>query len=85
MSRTGKIGTKEERAAERRSIARQEMRRARRQILITGRSGKCSGFGDGRDAEHAGQVGGCANDGSTCICECHDPAGSSGSSSGSTS
>lgn len=85
MSRTGKIGTGEERAAERRAISRQEMRKARRQALMTGRSALCCGFGDAKDARHAGQPDGCRNDGSHCICECHDPVGSSGSSSGSTS
>jgi hypothetical protein len=36
-----------------------------------GRSIKC--FGYGMPESHAADVGGCRNDGSTCLCECHDP------------
>lgn len=46
-----------------------------------GRSMKCAGYPEGGygppavKARHAGDEDGCANDGTGCICDCHDPAG----------
>jgi hypothetical protein len=40
-----------------------------------GRSMKCGGWpAPGWPPRHADEPGGCANDGSGCICECHDAA-----------
>jgi hypothetical protein len=42
--------------------------------LIRGRSLKCSGWEGTAPAKHAyARPDGCANDGSGCLCECHDP------------
>lgn len=54
--------------AEIRTRIRAEQRaRAERDAARLGRSIKC-----GIDKRHADQVGGCANDGTGCVCECHD-------------
>jgi len=42
------------------------MAEAERQAAIAGRSMKCE------SGMHADQLYGCANDGTTCICPCHD-------------
>lgn len=33
---------------------------------------KCSGFDGAWPTHHASESDGCRNDGSTCLCECHD-------------
>jgi hypothetical protein len=57
-----------DRAARRAEILDRKLDEARRKAAELGRSTKC-----GRYNWHAGQPGGCGNDGSGCICECHDP------------
>lgn len=42
-------------------------------LRISGRSMKCGAWGGYREPHHAGDLDGCANDGTTCICDCHDP------------
>jgi hypothetical protein len=65
--------TNAERAAERRRIRVRVLDRALDDIDRPGRSMKCSGeFMPYGRRLHAGTPGGCANDGSSCICECHD-------------
>jgi hypothetical protein len=49
------------------SILAEYLDRGRRDGLRAHRSIKC-----GQYDNHADRDGGCANDGSTCICECHD-------------
>ncbi len=49
--------------------------RVRNEALLFGRSIKCQQIRDLTDPKagyHANEPGGCRNDGSTCICECHD-------------
>ena len=50
--------------------------RARNEALVLGSSPKCAGiarpYGVEPSGWHRDELGGCANDGSTCICECHD-------------
>lgn len=43
--------------------------------LRYGRSLKCAPFDDPQyvQPKHADQPGGCANDGTGCLCPCHDP------------
>ena len=60
-----------ERAAIREEILRKELAKARREAIIIGRSLKCSG-GTYPSLSHAGEPGGCRNNGYGCICECHD-------------
>lgn len=48
------------------------MARAELQARTMGRSLKCAAD---NDWNHAGTPGGCTNDGTGCICECHDPEG----------
>lgn len=43
-----------------------------RALVTSGRSPSCAGTGGYAEPRHAGGWGGCANDGSTCICQCHD-------------
>lgn len=59
-----------ERAYARDRIRRGILANAEREALRVGRSIKC-----GEWLHHAGdqRYDGCQNDGSTCICECHDP------------
>lgn len=64
--------SKSARTGERQRIRRQVNAEAERRYLERGRSAKCAGYGGLAYPSHAGEVGGCANDGSTCICECHD-------------
>jgi hypothetical protein len=68
-----------ERQDERDRIFGQVMQRAIREARQLGRSAKCGAGvwvkdGERYDVAHAGEPGGCRNDGSSCICECHDPA-----------
>ena len=59
-----------ERAAERNKIRAIQREIYEKKARRLGRSIKCGEYG-----QHADQDGGCANDGSNCICECHDPRG----------
>ena len=58
--------TRGDRAAARHLIRAHIMAEAERQAAIAGRSMKCE------SGMHADQLYGCANDGTTCICQCHD-------------
>lgn len=63
--------------APQRAVVRREMRDkiladAERRIRQAGRSMKCAGWGGISNPRHAGQEHGCANDGTGCVCECHD-------------
>jgi hypothetical protein len=66
------------RRAIRSRIVADAVERARREALTLGLSMKCSGRcnPDGVLTEprpwHADEPGGCANDGSNCLCQCHD-------------
>lgn len=62
---------KAERDAERQRVAEFMLAEARRQATVAGLSSKCAGYLRPRP-EHADGFGGCRNDGSTCLCECHD-------------
>jgi hypothetical protein len=62
-----------ERQAERKRLVDYVMDRARRDITIRGRSMKCGGFDGVTEPRHAGTEDGCKNDGTGCLCECHDP------------
>lgn len=58
--------------ARERAAARNRIRAVQREIFEQnarrlGRSLKC-----GEHGQHANQDGGCANDGTGCLCECHD-------------
>lgn len=68
------IGSRAERARRREDSAERIRRRAEEDISRAGRSMKCAGtampFGE---RLHANTPNGCKNDGSSCICECHDP------------
>lgn len=57
------------RKAQRAEIDRRVHRQADAEAARLGRSLNCGEYG-----WHAGQDGGCANDGSTCLCACHDKA-----------
>ncbi len=59
------------RVARRREILRVAEARAR----LTARSSRCAAGDCARTDPKYGRVG-CANDGTNCICECHDRAGS---------
>jgi hypothetical protein len=63
---SNKISRQKRRAA----ILRAELAAAHARAVATGRSIKCGQLGN-----HAPD--GCQNDGSNCLCECHDPVGSS--------
>lgn len=56
-----------ERREEIRSIA---LIAAEQRAARVGLSMKCAG--EGMAVQHKATPGGCANDGSTCLCECHD-------------
>jgi hypothetical protein len=60
--------TTRERAAKRNKIRADQREIAERNSRKLGRSIRC-----GEYAQHVDQEGGCANDGSNCLCECHDP------------
>ena len=49
-------------------------RSAERQAAATSRSMRCSGELAFGQPAHAGQPDGCKNDGTTCLCPCHDQA-----------
>jgi hypothetical protein len=55
------------RAAARKKIRAVKIARAEADARRLARSIKCGGYG-----LHAGEPDGCTNDGSTCLCECHD-------------
>lgn len=55
------------------AIREEGKRRIEKALGESGRSMKCAGYGGIASPRHAGTEGGCANDGSTCICRCHDP------------
>lgn len=67
-----------ERAAVREQIRTKLIERAEREALFNGRTARCSMYDDHarmwtppkRDAKP--ERVGCANDGTTCICTCHD-------------
>lgn len=56
------------RRAARQRLADHVVDTARREASTAGRSAKC------RSANHRGATTGCENDGSSCLCFCHDPA-----------
>jgi len=60
-----------ERVAVRKQIRDEQIARAERDAATLGRSMKCRGW-DERPPRHAGSLDGCKNDGTGCICECHD-------------
>lgn len=62
----GEVGTANERAARRAHYRRRELAEAEERSNLVGRSIKC-----GQYDQHAPD--GCQNDGSHCLCECHDP------------
>lgn len=71
--------TPSDRAVVRRRIRRDVFAEAERRFLQRSRSMKCAGtWSYAVGARHAGDVEGCRNDGSTCICECHDLVGENG-------
>lgn len=49
---------------------RRIVERAEREAAMVGLSIKCRG--EGMAVQHATAPGGCANNGSGCLCECHD-------------
>lgn len=57
------------RQAQRHENETRVIRQAAYEAARVSRSGKC-----GVDGWHAGMDGGCANDGTTCLCACHDKA-----------
>lgn len=61
-----------ERAAKRKEIRSYHLVKAERAALASGRSMKCSGYGGYYSPRHSGDPDGCRNDGSGCLCECHD-------------
>jgi hypothetical protein len=66
--------TTAQRQAQRDQIRQTVLDRAEIQARVVGRSMKCgAGLGMYEGWKHADEPDGCANDGSTCICECHDP------------
>lgn len=56
-----------DRERRRQQILDEQILAARRIAARVGRSVKCGEYG-----QHADQEGGCANDGTGCLCECHD-------------
>lgn len=66
------------RAARRAQIAKNAQDRADRtakhEAATFGRSMKCHGWDLSAPPRHAGTPDGCKNDGTSCICECHDQA-----------
>lgn len=69
--------TTPERAARRQMYMDKELARAQADGESRGRSIKCGGGGGLNDwpKRHAGEPDGCTNNGSTCLCACHDPKG----------
>ena len=64
-------------AAERSTTRERIGRAAHLQAIANRLSIKCAG--QSVVEQHAGEPGGCRNDGSTCLCKCHDqPAGQDG-------
>lgn len=61
------------RTVERERIRARVYADAERLAEARGRTLKCSGYGGGL-ALHAWSEGGCGNDGTGCLCECHDQA-----------
>jgi len=61
-----------ERQAERDRIRVYMLAQAELQIAKAARSPRCSGDANWGQTEHSNDFGGCRNDGSTCLCECHD-------------
>ncbi len=62
-----------ERAAQRKLIREDQIAKAERRALVLGRSIKCGGWDGNHAPRHAGDPSdGCKNDGTSCICECHD-------------
>lgn len=65
-----------DRAARRAQIAENAQRRAasaaKHEAATYGRTSKCHGWNLTAPPRHAGTPDGCKNDGSSCICECHD-------------
>lgn len=55
------------------AIRAEGKRRIEKALGEAGRSMKCAGAGGIATPRHADTDDGCANDGSTCICRCHDP------------
>lgn len=67
--------TAEGRRAQRAAILDDCLAQARELAARRGRSMKCGAdLGLYEGWKHAGEPDGCQNDGSSCICECHDPA-----------
>lgn len=52
---------------------------ARSRAAKVGHSAKCAG--EGMAVQHASTPGGCANNGTSCLCECHDLGAASGGTS----
>lgn len=61
------------RMAERERIEAEAIGRARREAARLARSPKCAGWL--APLAHADDPDGCANDGTTCLCSCHDYGG----------
>jgi hypothetical protein len=61
----------------RRDRIEEAKRRAEVDAIVVFSSGKCSGYGYTGGVHHRNDLGGCANDGGTCLCECHDQTGAS--------
>lgn len=62
------------RAEKRAYYLEREAERGRRLGESLGRSIRCSGgYPSDWPIRHAGEIGGCRNDGTGCVCECHDP------------
>lgn len=56
-----------------RAAARRELlKQAEAMATVYGRSINCGNWPAPVVPHHAGELGGCANDGSGCLCECHD-------------
>jgi len=66
--------SREQRQAERRRLHNEIMATAKVHADRPGRSMKCSGDGFAGIPRHADYPDiGCKNDGSNCLCQCHDP------------
>ncbi len=61
------------RAKARTQVAREIRAAIDREIAEAGRSMRCGGGDHRRNDEGVRGFSGCANDGTTCLCECHDP------------
>ncbi len=53
---------------------RELVEETQKRVAAAVRSKRCSGYGWLIEARHAGEVGGCTDDGSACLCHCHDGA-----------